>query len=98
MSGDADPSGGNTAYDDPTGYREKARQDGQRVIRTSGRFDSVIDFDRWRVTRQKPGQSPGGVRRRRPSAPEPSGLPGTADAVPSWLFRQEPLPRDFGFN
>ncbi|GAA3435084.1 SGNH/GDSL hydrolase family protein [Kutzneria kofuensis] len=39
------PFGGNS-YDDPDGYREAARQSVNTWIRTSGRFDSVIDFDR----------------------------------------------------
>ena len=43
------PFGGNTAYDDPAGYREGARQVVNRWIRTSHGFDGVLDFDR--VTR-----------------------------------------------
>lgn len=40
------PFGGNEAYDDPEGHREAARQAVNRWIRTSGRFDTVLDFDR----------------------------------------------------
>ncbi|MGW7265876.1 SGNH/GDSL hydrolase family protein [Streptomyces sp. NPDC054842] len=38
------PFGGNV-YDAPEGVRESARQAVNRWIRTSGRFDAVIDFD-----------------------------------------------------
>ncbi|TLS39597.1 SGNH/GDSL hydrolase family protein [Streptomyces montanus] len=40
------PLGGNVPYDDPAGHREAARQEVNTWIRTSGRFDAVIDFDR----------------------------------------------------
>ncbi|WP_374195952.1 SGNH/GDSL hydrolase family protein [Streptomyces sp. TS71-3] len=40
------PFGGNTMYDDPDGLREAGRQEVNRWIRTSGRFDAVIDLDR----------------------------------------------------
>ncbi|GHH78616.1 SGNH hydrolase [Streptomyces sulfonofaciens] len=40
------PFGGNTAYDDPDGYREAARQEVNHWIRTGGRFDAVVDLDR----------------------------------------------------
>lgn len=39
------PFGNNETYDDPDGLREAARQVVNDWIRTSGRFDSVIDFD-----------------------------------------------------
>jgi lysophospholipase L1-like esterase len=39
------PFGGNDAYDDAGGLRERTRQTVNRWIRTSGRFDEVIDFD-----------------------------------------------------
>lgn len=39
------PFGGNTSYDDPNGYREAARQAVNHWIRTSHRFDAVLDFD-----------------------------------------------------
>ncbi|GAA3476809.1 SGNH/GDSL hydrolase family protein [Streptomyces yanii] len=92
------PFGGNTAYDDPTGYREKARQTVNEWIRTSGRFDSVIDFDRVARDQQKPGQILAAYDDGDHLHLNPSGYQALADAVPSWLFRQEPLPRDFGFN
>ncbi|MFF6783218.1 GDSL-type esterase/lipase family protein [Streptomyces sp. NPDC012510] len=40
------PFGGNTPYDDAAGHREAARQAVNTWIRTSGRFDAVLDFDR----------------------------------------------------
>lgn len=92
------PFGGNTAYDDPAGYREKARQTVNEWIRTSGRFDSVIDFDRVARDPQKPGQILAAYDDGDHLHLNPSGYRALADAVPSWLFRQEPLPRDFGFN
>lgn len=39
------PFGGNPAYDDPDGFREEARTTVNEWIRTSGRFDAVLDFD-----------------------------------------------------
>src|SRR6266550_901738 len=39
------PFGGNTGYDDAQGLREAARQTVNDWIRTSHRFDAVIDFD-----------------------------------------------------
>lgn len=39
------PFGGSTLYDDPEGLREATRQRVNDWIRTSGRFDAVVDFD-----------------------------------------------------
>ncbi|WBB58935.1 SGNH/GDSL hydrolase family protein [Streptomyces sp. WMMC500] len=39
------PFGGSTPYDDPAGLREATRQRVNDWIRTSGRFDAVVDFD-----------------------------------------------------
>jgi len=39
------PFGGNTGYDDPTGFRAEARQTVNTWIRTSHQFDAVLDFD-----------------------------------------------------
>lgn len=39
------PFGGNELYDDPAGLREETRQRVNDWIRTSGRFDAVVDFD-----------------------------------------------------
>jgi lysophospholipase L1-like esterase len=92
------PFGANTGYDDPDGHREQARQTVNTWIRTSGRFDSVIDFDE--VTRD-----PINPRQLRASMDtgdhlhlNPSGYQAMADAVPARLFRQAPLPKGFGYN
>jgi lysophospholipase L1-like esterase len=81
------PFGGNTNYDDPAGLREAARQTVNRWIRTSRRFDAVIDFDQ--VTRD-----PANPRQLLASADDgdhlhlnPAGYRLLADAVPARLFR-----------
>lgn len=73
--------------DDAAGNREAARQTVNRWIRTSHRFDAVLDFDA--VTRD-----PANARRLRPSVDEgdhlhlnPFGYKVLADAVPAQLFR-----------
>lgn len=40
------PFGGNTSYDDAAGLREATRSRVNDWIRTGGRFDAVVDFDR----------------------------------------------------
>lgn len=92
------PFGGNTPYDDPDGYREQARQAVNKWIRTSGRFDSMIDFDRVARDPQKPGQLLPTYDDGDHLHLNPTGYKALADAVPSRLFRQEPLPQGFGFN
>ncbi|MET7856898.1 SGNH/GDSL hydrolase family protein [Streptomyces sp. NPDC005318] len=92
------PLGGNTAYDDPDGYREKARQTVNEWIRTSGRFDAVVDFDRAARDPQKPLQILPAFDDGDHLHLNPAGYKALADAVPAHLFRQEPLPRNFGFN
>lgn len=80
------PFGGNAAYDDPQGYREAARQTVNEWIRTSHRFDGVIDFDR--VARD-----PANPRQLLPALDvgdhlhlNPAGYKVLADAVPARLF------------
>jgi lysophospholipase L1-like esterase len=92
------PFGGNTAYDDPQGIRESARQAVNTWIRTSHRFDAVIDFDR--VARD-----PVNPRQLLPSFDvgdhlhlNPLGYQALANAVPADLFHRTPLPPGFGFN
>ncbi len=92
------PFGGNNPYDDPDGYREAARQKVNKWIRTSGRFDSVIDFDRVARDPQKPAQILPAYDDGDHLHLNPTGYQALADAVPSSLFHQQPLPRDFGFN
>ncbi|HZG03617.1 MAG TPA: SGNH/GDSL hydrolase family protein [Streptomyces sp.] len=81
------PFGGNEMYDDAAGHREAARQAVNRWIRTSGRFDGVIDFDR-------AARDPENPRRLRPSIDtgdhlhlNPAGYRLLADSVPDRLFR-----------
>ncbi|GAA0443672.1 SGNH hydrolase [Acrocarpospora corrugata] len=90
--------GGNTPYDDPTGYREAARQTVNQWIRTSRRFDAVIDFD-------KATRDPANPRQLLPAYDvgdhlhfNPTGYKAIADSVPARLFEREPLPPGFGFN
>ncbi|WP_327371488.1 SGNH/GDSL hydrolase family protein [Streptomyces sp. NBC_01217] len=92
------PFGANSPYDDPDGYREEARQTVNAWIRTSGRFDSVLDFD-------KVARDPLNPRQLRASMDvgdhlhlNPSGYQALADSVPTRLFRPAPLPSGFGYN
>jgi lysophospholipase L1-like esterase len=81
------PFGGNTGYDDPAGLREQTRQRVNRWIRTTHRFDAIIDFDL--ATRD-----PANPRQLRPDFDDgdhlhlnPQGYKALADAVPAHLFR-----------
>lgn len=81
------PFGGNADYDDPQGYRDLARRTVNEWIRTSGRFDSVVDFD-------LAVRDPDEPRRLSPRFDEgdhlhlnPTGYRALADAVPARLFR-----------
>ncbi|MFC4530692.1 SGNH/GDSL hydrolase family protein [Sphaerisporangium dianthi] len=92
------PFGGNTAYDDPQGLREASRQAVNTWIRTSRRFDAVVDFD-------KAARDPAVPRRLLPAYDvgdhlhlNPAGYEALADAVPAHLFKDEPLPFGFGFE
>ncbi len=80
------PFGGNALYDDPGGHREAARQEVNSWIRTSGRFDAVVDFDR-------AVRDPGDPRRLRAALHDgdwlhlnPEGYRTLAAAVPLRLF------------
>jgi lysophospholipase L1-like esterase len=92
------PFGGNTAYDDAQGYRETARRTVNDWIRTSRRFDGMIDFDR--VTRDpaNPRQLLSTVDVGDHLHLSPAGYKVLADTVPSRFFQREPIPWDFGFN
>ncbi|MEV3973050.1 SGNH/GDSL hydrolase family protein [Streptomyces sp. NPDC050698] len=88
------PFGGN-GYDDAAGLHESSRQAVNAWIRTSGRFDAVIDFDR--VVRD-----PQNPRRLSPAYDvgdhlhlNPAGYRALADAVPATLFQQTPPPPGF---
>ncbi|MBO0831009.1 MAG: SGNH/GDSL hydrolase family protein [Actinobacteria bacterium] len=82
------PFGGNAGYDDRHGYREAARQQVNEWVRTSRRFDAIVDFDRAVRDPRHPRQL---------SAPadcgdhlhlSPHGYRTLAMAVPASLFRQ----------
>jgi lysophospholipase L1-like esterase len=92
------PFGANTAYDDPQGFREAARQTVNTWIRTSRRFDAVVDFDRT-------ARDPANPRQLLPAYDvgdhlhlNPTGYKALADTVPARLFHNEPLPWGFGFD
>lgn len=81
------PFGGNTSYDDPNGYREAARQEVNNWIRTSRKFDAVLDFD-------KAVRDPSNPRDINPSYDvgdhlhlTPQGYGVIAGSVPASLFR-----------
>ncbi len=92
------PFGGNTGYDDAQGLREAARQTVNDWIRTSHRFDAVIDFDLAARDPQNPRQILPAFDVGDHLHLNPTGYQALADAVPAGLFRQEPLPPGFGFN
>jgi len=78
--------GGNTAYDDPAGLRETARQTVNAWIRTSHHFDATLDFDL--ATRD-----PANPRQLRPTFDDgdhlhlnPTGYQALANATPAHLF------------
>ncbi|HYU04567.1 MAG TPA: SGNH/GDSL hydrolase family protein [Jatrophihabitantaceae bacterium] len=92
------PFGGNTGYDDAQGLREAARQTVNDWIRTSHRFDAVIDFDLAARDLQNPRQLLPAFDVGDHLHLNPTGYQALANAVPAGLFRQEPLPPGFGFN
>ncbi|WP_062205225.1 SGNH/GDSL hydrolase family protein [Streptomyces sp. NBRC 109706] len=80
------PFGDNEMYDDPAGLREASRQAVNEWIRTSGRFDAVLDFDA--ATRD-----PAHPHRLLPTIHDgdwlhltPTGYTLLANAVPTHLF------------
>jgi lysophospholipase L1-like esterase len=92
------PFGGNTMYDDPDGYREEARRTVNTWIRTSGRFDAVIDFDRAARDPSAPGRLLPAFDVGDHLHLNPTGYKALADAVPAGLLRHHPLPPTFAFN
>ena len=81
------PFGGNTAYDDPAGHREAARQTVNRWIRTSRVFDAVIDFDKAVRDPAAPRQLLAAYDTGDHLHMNPAGYRALADAVPARLFR-----------
>jgi lysophospholipase L1-like esterase len=92
------PFGGFTSYDDPAGLREAARQTVNQWIRTSGRFDAVIDFDRVIRDPANPRQLQAALEVGDHLHLNPAGYKALADAVPARLFQDRPAPWGFGFN
>ncbi len=92
------PFGGNTGYDDPDGHREAARQTVNRWIRTSGRFDAVLDFDRAVRDPEHPERLTAALDGGDHLHLNPAGYGVLAAAVPDRLFEQRPLPSDFGYR
>ena len=86
------PFGGNTAYDDPTGYRERARLSVNAWIRTSRRFDAVIDFDIATRDPTDPFQLLPGIDDGDRLHLNPTGYRILAEAIPATLFRSPPQP------
>jgi lysophospholipase L1-like esterase len=88
------PFGGN-GYDDAAGLHESSRQAVNAWIRTSGRFDAVIDFD-------QAVRDPRNPRRLSPAYDigdhlhlNPAGYRALADAVPTELFQWPPAAPGF---
>ena len=80
------PFGGNTAYDDPDGLREAARQTVNRWIRTSRHFDAVIDFDAAVRDPAAPRQLQAALEDGDHLHLNPAGYQALAAAVPLRLF------------
>lgn len=88
------PFGGNTSYDDPAGLREQARQRVNRWIRTGGRFDAVVDFDRAARDPEHPRQLLPALDTGDHLHLNPAGYRVLADTVPGGLFRKDTPPAD----
>ncbi|HTI25317.1 MAG TPA: SGNH/GDSL hydrolase family protein [Kutzneria sp.] len=80
------PFGGNS-YDDPTGYREAARQSVNTWIRTSHAFDAVVDFDRVARDPAHPTQLLPAYDTGDHLHLNPAGYRALGQAVPLALFR-----------
>ncbi len=75
-------------YFDDTGFREAARQTVNHWIRTSGRFDAVIDFDRAARDPSNPAIIAPALDTGDHLHLNPSGYKALADAVDLGLFRR----------
>ncbi|MEH0628208.1 SGNH/GDSL hydrolase family protein [Streptomyces stelliscabiei] len=82
------PFGGNTPYDDTAGHREAARQAVNTWIRTSGRFDAVIDFDRAVRDPQNPDRLLPGLHDGDWLHLNPEGYRILAETVPARLLQR----------
>lgn len=84
------PIGGNAGYDDAAGLREATRQAVNAWIRTSGRYDAVIDFDRAVRDPARPRQLLPAYDLGDGLHLNPAGYQALADAVPARLFQPSP--------
>jgi lysophospholipase L1-like esterase len=82
------PFDGNTPYDDAGGHREDARQAVNTWIRTSGRFDAVLDFDRAVRDPQNPSRLQPTLHDGDWLHLNPEGYRALAEAVPSRLLQR----------
>lgn len=85
------PFGGNCGYDDAGGLREQSRQAVNDWVRTSGRFDAVIDFDAVTRDPHHPRQLLANLDDGDRLHLNPTGFQVLADAVPLWLFRPQTM-------
>ncbi|WP_369264706.1 SGNH/GDSL hydrolase family protein [Streptomyces sp. R35] len=92
------PFGGNALYDDADGYREASRQAVNQWIRTSGRFDAVVDFDKAARDPLQPARLLATIDDGDHLHLNPAGYQLLADTVPARLFQPWPLPKDFGLD
>lgn len=80
-------------YDDPDGLRESARQAVNAWIRTSGRFDDVVDFDAAVRDPEQPRRLLAAFDEGDHLHMNPTGYQALADAVPPHLFEATPRRR-----
>ncbi|WP_328743914.1 SGNH/GDSL hydrolase family protein [Streptomyces sp. NBC_00285] len=88
------PFGGN-GYDDATAAHEAARQAVNDWIRTSGRFDAVVDFDRAVRDPQNPRLLSPAYDVGDHLHLNPTGYQALADAVPAGLLKHTPIASAF---
>ncbi|WP_063733378.1 SGNH/GDSL hydrolase family protein [Streptomyces sp. RTd22] len=82
------PFGGSTPYDDAAGHREATRQRINDWIRTSGRFDAVVDLDRATRDADAPSRLRADLDVGDHLHLNPKGYRVIADAFPLRLFRR----------
>lgn len=92
------PFGSNDPYDDPDGYREAARQKVNNWIRTGGRSDAVVDFDKAVRDPARPDQLQEPLQVGDWLHLTPEGYRKLAGTVSAELFKDTPLPKDFGYR
>jgi lysophospholipase L1-like esterase len=81
------PFGGSEPYDDPGGHRQAARERVNDWIRSSGRFDAVIDFDQAARDPRYPRQLNPAFDTGDHLHLNPAGYAALARALPIGLFR-----------